>query len=201
VCKVNVVISTRLAIFFTVDSTLGQFHQCSTNSIYVRRSQRHKKLLDMTVFFALLVSAWVKAAHRTLMKLTPSFCQRFAKKHQRTERRNCISWKLKDLAAATKTEEVLLHFNYIFSNHYFHQRWNFKKKEHFSPLWESVQFVALVKFIGRVAGKKLVTFKYVSGIVVSCCRAGGPDEALRRAIWFMEAPGRGITLGGWFRLG
>jgi hypothetical protein len=29
-----------------------------------------KKLLDLTVFFALLVSASVKAARRTLMKLT-----------------------------------------------------------------------------------------------------------------------------------
>ena len=31
-----------------------------------------KKLLDLTVFFALLVSAGVKAAHRMLMKLTPN---------------------------------------------------------------------------------------------------------------------------------
>ena len=30
-----------------------------------------KKLLDLTVFCTLLVSAHVKAAHRTLMKLTP----------------------------------------------------------------------------------------------------------------------------------
>ena len=30
-----------------------------------------KKLLNLTVFFALLVSAGVKAAHRTLVKLTP----------------------------------------------------------------------------------------------------------------------------------
>ena len=32
-----------------------------------------KKLLDLTVFFALLVSAGVKAARRMLMKLTPVF--------------------------------------------------------------------------------------------------------------------------------
>jgi len=30
-----------------------------------------KKLLDLTVFFALLVSACIKAARRTLMKLNP----------------------------------------------------------------------------------------------------------------------------------
>ena len=49
----------------------GQFHQCSTSSFYARRSQKCKKLLDLTVFFALLGSASVKAARRMLMKLTP----------------------------------------------------------------------------------------------------------------------------------
>ena len=42
--------------------TWGQFHQHSTSSFYAPRSQKRKKLLDVTVFFALLVSAHVKAA-------------------------------------------------------------------------------------------------------------------------------------------
>ena len=46
----------------------GQFHQHSTSSFYASRSQ---KLLILTVFFALLVSAGVKTTHRILMKLTP----------------------------------------------------------------------------------------------------------------------------------
>jgi len=49
----------------------GQFHQCSMSIFYACRSQKRKKLLDMTVFFALLGSAGVKAARRTLIKLTP----------------------------------------------------------------------------------------------------------------------------------
>ena len=34
-----------------------------TRSFYLLRSQKRKKLLDLTVFFALLGSAFVKAAH------------------------------------------------------------------------------------------------------------------------------------------
>ena len=37
----------------------------------MRRSQKRKKLLNLTVFFALLGSARVKAARRLLVKLTP----------------------------------------------------------------------------------------------------------------------------------
>ena len=36
-----------------------------------------KKLLDLTVFFALLGSAGAKAAHRTLMKSTPGSIRLF----------------------------------------------------------------------------------------------------------------------------
>ena len=35
-----------------------------TRSFYVRRSQKCKKVLDLTVFFALLGSACVKTAHK-----------------------------------------------------------------------------------------------------------------------------------------
>ena len=41
-----------------------------THSFHERRSQRCKKLLNLTVFLALLGSAWVKAAHEMLVKLT-----------------------------------------------------------------------------------------------------------------------------------
>ena len=53
--------------------TWGQFHQHSTSSFYARRSQNPIKLLNFTVFFALLGSASVKAARRTLVKLNPGF--------------------------------------------------------------------------------------------------------------------------------
>ena len=43
-------------------------------SFYECRSQKHKKLLDLTVFFALLVPAYVKGARRMLIKLTPCLC-------------------------------------------------------------------------------------------------------------------------------
>ena len=42
-----------------------------TRSFYVRRSQKRKKLLDLTVFFVLLGSERVKAARKMLVKLTP----------------------------------------------------------------------------------------------------------------------------------
>ena len=42
-----------------------------TRSFYAHRSQKRKKLLDLTVFFALLGSAQVKAARKLLVKLTP----------------------------------------------------------------------------------------------------------------------------------
>ena len=40
-------------------------------SFYAHRSQKRKKLLDLTVFFMLRRSARVKAAHRTSVKLNP----------------------------------------------------------------------------------------------------------------------------------
>ena len=61
------------AITENILPTWGQFHQHSTSSFYARRSRKCKKLLDLTVFFALLGSSSVKAACRMLMKLTPGF--------------------------------------------------------------------------------------------------------------------------------
>ena len=51
--------------------TVVNFINMFTCSFYARRSQKRKKLLDMTVFFALLGSAHVNAASKMLMKLTP----------------------------------------------------------------------------------------------------------------------------------
>ena len=42
-----------------------------TRSFYACRSQKRKKLLELTVFFAPLGSASVKVARKMLMKLTP----------------------------------------------------------------------------------------------------------------------------------
>ena len=39
--------------------------------LYACRSQKCKKQLDLTVFFALLVSVGVKAARKLMVKLTP----------------------------------------------------------------------------------------------------------------------------------
>ena len=51
--------------------SFSQFHQQFTSSICERRSRKRKKLLDLTVFFALLGSAHLKAACKMLLKLTP----------------------------------------------------------------------------------------------------------------------------------
>ena len=51
----------------------ANFINVSTCSFYVHSSQRRKKLLNLTVFFALLGSARVKAARKMLVKLTPRF--------------------------------------------------------------------------------------------------------------------------------
>ena len=48
------------------------FTNVITHSFYARRSQKRKKLLELTVFFALLGSTCVKAAHKMLMKMTPA---------------------------------------------------------------------------------------------------------------------------------
>ena len=57
--------------FITNKTFWGQFLQRSTSSLFEHRSQKGKKPNDLTVFFALSESARVKAARRTLMKLTP----------------------------------------------------------------------------------------------------------------------------------
>ena len=41
------------------------------HSFYLSRSRKCKKLLDLTVFFVLLGSASIKAAHKIMVKLTP----------------------------------------------------------------------------------------------------------------------------------
>ena len=52
-------------------------------SIYARRSWKRKKLLDLTVFFAFMGSAFVKATCKMLVKLSPAclhykiFCDLF----------------------------------------------------------------------------------------------------------------------------
>ena len=48
-----------------------QFHQRLYAKLYMRRSQKCKKLLELTVFLALLGSACIKAARKMLVKLTP----------------------------------------------------------------------------------------------------------------------------------
>ena len=52
-------------------SSRVNFINMFTSTFYARRSQKLKKLLNMTVFQALLGSAPVKAACKTLVKLTP----------------------------------------------------------------------------------------------------------------------------------
>ena len=47
-----------------------------TCSFYACRSQKHKKLLELTVFFALLGSGYIKAVRKMLVKLTPGDDQR-----------------------------------------------------------------------------------------------------------------------------
>ena len=44
-------------------------------SFYPCSSQKCKKLFELTVFFALLGSAHIKAASKILLKLTPGFIQ------------------------------------------------------------------------------------------------------------------------------
>jgi len=49
----------------------AQFHQHFMQSFYVHRSQKHKKAVKLSVFFALLGFARVKASRRTLVRSTP----------------------------------------------------------------------------------------------------------------------------------
>ncbi len=49
-----------------------QFHQRSTSSFYLRRSQKRKKTDNLNVFFTHLGSLLIRAASKTLMKLTPA---------------------------------------------------------------------------------------------------------------------------------
>ena len=63
----------RVKTDFNMMSSRVQFHQCSMSSFYARRSQNRKKTVKSSSFFVLSGSASIKAAHRTLMKLTPDF--------------------------------------------------------------------------------------------------------------------------------
>ena len=56
----------------------GQFHQHFTSSFYECRSTKAQKDTDnLTVFFALLGSWRIKAAHNWFVKLTPGLCFQF----------------------------------------------------------------------------------------------------------------------------
>ena len=59
------------------ESTRVNFINVLTHSFYTRRSQKRKKLLELTVFFVLLGSACVKAAHKMLVKLTAGLKKQF----------------------------------------------------------------------------------------------------------------------------
>ena len=70
---------TRHHLFVTRFLYTGAFGQYAnslanlfTNSICECRSRKRKKLLDLTVFLALLGSSGVKAAHKMMAKLTPA---------------------------------------------------------------------------------------------------------------------------------
>jgi len=58
---------------FGENDSWGKFHQHSTRIFYAPRSQKHKKIVKLSVFFVLSVSSCAKAARRTLMKLTPGY--------------------------------------------------------------------------------------------------------------------------------
>ena len=60
-----------LFIFYTWRTVGVNFIKVYTSSFYKWRSQNCKKLQDLTVSFALLGSAHIKAAHKMLLKLTP----------------------------------------------------------------------------------------------------------------------------------
>ena len=64
-------------IFFQSTNIRGIFHQHSTNSFYASKSQKcQKKLLNLTVIFAILGSALVKSARKLLVKLTPDLVKK-----------------------------------------------------------------------------------------------------------------------------
>ena len=69
---------TRHHLFVTRFLYTGAFGQYAnslanlfTNSFCACRSRKRRKLLDLTVFLALLGSSGVKAAHKMMAKLTP----------------------------------------------------------------------------------------------------------------------------------
>jgi len=72
--------SLHLAVLFLSNyRSLGQFHQHFTSSFYLCRSKKRKKDTDdLAVFFILLGSAFVKAARKMLLKLTPGVSLSFS---------------------------------------------------------------------------------------------------------------------------
>jgi len=66
--EMTLVWKTRVFYIDEID-TRAQFHQHSTYSFYVCRSQK-RKTVKLSIFFTLLGSTSAKAVRRTLMKLT-----------------------------------------------------------------------------------------------------------------------------------
>ena len=61
----------RKTIYHVFPTSGVDFINVFTRSFYARRSPKRKKVFELTVFFALLGSARVKAARKMLAKLTP----------------------------------------------------------------------------------------------------------------------------------
>ena len=57
----------------TQHETWGQFHQHFTSSFYAQRFQKRKKDSQLKQLFALLGSAGIKAAHKHVDEIDPSF--------------------------------------------------------------------------------------------------------------------------------
>ena len=60
---------TKFACF---KHSLDQYQQCGYAQLLCPRSQKRKKLLDLTVFFALLGSAHIKAERKHVDEIDPS---------------------------------------------------------------------------------------------------------------------------------
>ena len=74
--------STRFSFLQWYQSKSGvNFINTFTSSFYTCRSQKCKKLLDLTVFFVLLGPVSVRAACKMLMKLTPGFRHHQSQSH------------------------------------------------------------------------------------------------------------------------
>jgi len=101
VVKMNTNLGIGLKGHF-VSHIRAQFHQRSTCSFYNRRSQKHKKDSQVVnLFFTLLGSTSIKAAHKMLVKLTPGvdftkvlravFANKYSKSPKRHWSLDCLS--------------------------------------------------------------------------------------------------------------